>query len=468
MFVNRSKEIKRIKTALQQPKAVLIVVYGRRRCGKSTLLKKVICENDIYFAADLREKSLQIEAFAKSVEKIVTGFSKLKYPDWDSLFHNLKSTLNKKITICIDEFPYLVKNSPELPSLLQNIIDNKINDTYNLILCGSSQQMMQSITLHSTSPLYGRCDEIINVKPMLLGWYNEYFGTSPIVTIEGYSVFGGVPRYWELQKRYQSLADSIKYNILDPDGVLFKEPEILFYDEMRTSVMAFSILTLIGLGCNRLSEIAGRLEKPATQLNRPIKLLIDLGYIRRETPFNTSLKSTKKSLYKISDPFMNFYFSFVIPNKSRLEFGLIDQVWSEIKEKFNQYVSEQWEELCRNAIPRLKIGGKTFNPAQRWWGKGTDRKPMEIDVVAESTDKSVLLLGEAKWINNIQVNKIAGELKAKVKNAPFIRNQKIIYVLFLKQIPAKTSDEMIIITPDDIIREGLGEGLGGLGGLGKV
>lgn len=451
MFVNRSKEIIRIKTALQQKNAVLIIIYGRRRCGKSTLLKKVISENDIYFAADLREKSLQIEAFAKSVEKKVTGFSKLKYPDWDSLFHNLQNTLDKRITIGIDEFPYLVKNSPELPSLVQNIIDNKINDKYNLILCGSSQQMMQNITLNSSSPLYGRCDEILNVKPMLLGWYNEYFRTDARETIEGYSVFGGVPRYWELQKKHPSLADSVKRDVLDPDGVLFKEPETLFYDEMRTSVLAFSILTLIGLGCNRLSEIAGRLEKPATQLNRPIKLLIDLGYIRRETPFNTSLKSTKKSLYKISDPFMNFYFSFVVPNKSRLEFGLIEQVWNEINGKFNQYVSEQWEELCRNAVPRLKIDGKTFNPAQRWWGRGIDRKPMELDVVAESTDKSVLLVGEAKWMNKVSVRKIGNELKAKTENAPFIQNRKLIHVLFLKQKPRKISDDMIVITPAEII-----------------
>ena len=451
MFVNRSKEIKRITTALQQKDAVLIVIYGRRRCGKSTLLKKVIDKNDIYFAADLREKSLQIEAFAKSIEKVVTGFSELRYPDWDSLFHNLKNTLDKKITICIDEFPYLVKNAPELPSLLQNIIDSKINDKYNLVLCGSSQQMMQNITLNSSSPLYGRCSEILNVKPMLPGWYNEYFETNAIETIEGYSVFGGVPRYWELQKKHPSLADSIKYNLLDPDGILFKEPETLFYDEMRTSVLAYSILTLIGMGCNRLSEIAGRLEKPATQLNRPIKLLIDLGYIRRETPFNTSLKSTKKSLYKISDPFMNFYFSFIVPNKSRLEFGLIEEVWNKINEKFNQYVSEQWEELCRNAIPRLNIEGKTFNPAQRWWGKGIDRKPMELDVVAESMDKSTLLVGEAKWMNNISVRKIWNELKAKTKNIPFVQNRKVIPVLFLKQMPVKTTDEIIIITPADII-----------------
>ena len=451
MFVNRIKEIKRIRTALQQESSVLLVVYGRRRCGKSTLLKKVLSENDIYFAADLREKSLQIEAFAKSIGEIVNGFSRLKYPDWDSLFHNLNNILNKRITICIDEFPYLVKNSPELPSLLQNIIDNNINDKYNLILCGSSQQMMQDMTLNNSSPLYGHCNEILNIKPMTLGWYNEYFRTNAIKTIEGYSVYGGVPRYWELQKNQQSLADSIQYNLLDTDGILFKEPEMLFYDEMRTSVMAFSILTLIGLGCNRLSEIAGRLEKPATQLNRPINLLINLGYVRRETPFNTSPKSTKKSLYKISDPFMNFYFSFVVPNKSRLEFGLIEPVWQEINGKLNQYISEIWEELCRNAVPRLKIEGKTFNPAQRWWGNGTDKKPMEIDIVAESTDKSTLLFGEVKWIDNISSERITNELKAKTKNVPFIQNRKVTHVLFLKRIPDKISKEVIIITPADII-----------------
>ncbi len=451
MFINRINEIKRIRTALQQDDPVLLAIYGRRRCGKSTLIKKVICENDIYFAADLRERSLQIEAFAKTIGKVVNGFSKLRYPDWDSLFHNLKNTLNQKITICIDEFPYLVKNSPELPSILQNIIDNNINDKYNLILCGSSQQMMQSITLSSSSPLYGRCDEILNVNPMLLGWYNEYYKKNAIETIEGYSVYGGVPRYWELQKKHQSLADSIKYNLLDPDGILFKEPEMLFFDEMRTSVLAFSILTLIGLDCNRLSEIAGRLEKPATQLNRPINLLIDLGYVIRETPFNTSLKSTKKSLYKISDPFMNFYFSFVVPNKSRLEFGLIEQVWDEINEKFNQYVSEIWEELCRNAVPRLKIEGKTFNPAQRWWGNGIDRKPMEIDIIAESTDKSTLLIGEAKWIDNISVKNITNELNVKINNAPFIQNRKVLQVLFLKQTHENNPNNIIIIKPADII-----------------
>jgi len=451
MFVDRIKEINRLRTALQTDKAVLLAVYGRRRCGKSTLIRKVLTETDIYFAADLREKSLQIEAFAKSIDKVIDGFSKLKYPDWNLLFINLKHTLRQRITISIDEFPYLVKNAPELPSILQNIVDNQQNDMFNIILCGSSQQMMQELTLNGLAPLFGRCTEIINIKPMLLGWYKEYFGTTDIQTIEGYSVWGGVPRYWELQKRHLSLAEAIQYNLLDNDGVLLKEPELLFNDEMRTSVLAFSILSLIGMGCHRLSEIAARMEKPATQLNRPIGLLIDLGYVRREQPFNTSEKATKKSIYKIADPFMNFYFTFIVPNKSRLEFGLAEQVWNEITAKFNLYVSEIWEDLCRQAIPRLQFNNLNFGIASRWWGNGTDNKPIEIDIVAESTDKTSLLFGEVKWSDSMAFESVANELRMKVSKIPFINGKKIVYALFSKISSISNIADTIVLSPKDVI-----------------
>jgi len=291
----------------------------------------------------------------------------------------------------------------------------------------------------------------VNIKPMTAGWYKEYFNTGAIEAIEGYSIYGGVPRYWELLKDRDSIADSVTYHLLDPDGILFREPEMLFYDEMRTSVMAFSILTLVGMGCNRLSEIATRLEKPATQLNRPIKLLMDLDYIKRETPFSVSQKSTKRSLYKISDPFMNFYFTFVVPNKTRLGLGRADEVWKEISGKLDQYVSGIWEELCRNSVPALNINGISFSPAQRWWGTGVNRKPLEIDIVSESADKSTLLIGEAKWTDRDPPEKIFHNLKAKARNLPFVQNRKLLYVLFLKRIPEKVPEDAIIVTAGDVV-----------------
>ncbi len=450
-FVNRHKEIKRISRCLQIKHGKVIVVYGRRRCGKSTLLRRLIRRHDVYFAADLREKYLQIAALAQSIENVIPGFSKVAYPDWESLFLNLNNILKNTITVCIDEFPYLVKNSPELPSILQKIIDGKENKKYHLILCGSSQQMMHSITLDSTSPLYGRCDEIIKINPMSITYLKEFLKVDSVHAVKEYGIWGGVPRYWELRDSQRSFEKAVKYHLLNPDGILFEEPERLFLDEMRTSVQTLSVLSLIGMGSHRISEIAGRLRKPATQLSRLFSLLIELGYIEREIPFGESAKSSKRSLYKIKDPFMSFYFTFILPNKSRLEFGLIDRVWDEIKIQYDSYISYQWEDLCRQAVPFLTLNNIQFNPAARWWGSGNDHTAMEIDIVAESIDKTSILVGEVKWSESISYNKLSEQLQYKAENLPFAGNRNIIKVLFLKKLLKTNDKDTIILTPEDVV-----------------
>ena len=449
MFVNRDKEIKRVKNALGKDQSQLIVIYGRRRCGKSSLLQYVLPAGAVFFSADLREKPLQINALAKQIEQVIPVFSKLIYPDWESLFMNLNTSLNERTVICIDEFPYLVKNSPELPSVLQNLIDNRITGNYHLVLCGSSQQMMHSMVLDKTSPLYGRCDEIIRIRPMSVRYMNEFLGLSAIESIEEYGVWGGVPRYWEIRKQYGTIEEAIKESILDQNGLLYEEPERLFADEMRTSVLAYSILSLIGSGVHRPSEIAARLGKPATQLSRPIGFLVNQGYIRREVPFGENSRTTKRSLYKIDDAFMNFYFTFLVPNKSRLEFDMINQVWEEISERYSQFVSHVWEDLCRKSIPFIEIDGKSFYPAMRWWGTGLSKKQMEIDLLAQSTDGKALLIGEVKWTESVNIERVSHSLNQKIENLPINKPPTIFKAVF-QQLHA-SHPEVYVFTPDDVI-----------------
>lgn len=454
MFVNREKETERLSLALARKENQLIVVYGRRRCGKSTLLRKVLPGDSVYYAADMRESPLQISSLSDQISNLIPGFGKVIYPDWESLLLSLNRSLDKRVTLCIDEFPYIVKNNPELPSVIQRLWDGESLGNLNLVLCGSSQQMMQGIALNSNSALYGRCSEIILINPLNVHHLSIFLKIPAVEAINEYSIWGGIPRYWEIRKTSASLVDAVKYHVLDRHGVLHEEPERLFADEMRTSVQAYSILSLIAGGCHRLSEIAGRLGKPATQLSRILGFLTGLRFIRREVPFGENVKSTKRSLYKIEDPFMDFYFTFILRNKSMLEYGLVDEVWAEIEKKFDQYVSLHWEVLCRRSVPFLEFGDARFIDASRWWGNCKDGRPVEIDIVAGSRDKRSLLVGEVKWSEpgKDRLIDIENQLDGKISGMPFSAGKKIIKALFVKQKPDDYSGNLFVFDASDIIK----------------
>lgn len=450
MFVNREKEIARLEKSLRGAEAQLVVIFGRRRCGKSTLLRKVLSKSSIYFSADMRESPMQLDALAKRIDEFIPGFATPVYPGWDSLFRNLNNVLKSRVTLCIDEFPYLVKNSPELPSVLQNLHDDKAHSNYNIILCGSSQMMMSGLVLDNNAPLYGRADEIMKIQPMSVAHLRKFLDIEALDAVTEYSVWGGVPRYWEIRKAFATLEEALGEQLFNQYAILADEPDRLFSDEIRTSVQAFTLLSLIGMGCHRLSELAARSGKPSTHLSGALAFLTELRYIRREVPFGESVRSTKRSLYKIDDPFLNFYFTFVVPEKSRIELGLSSQVIREVKKRMPQYTSAIWEELCRRSVPFI-IKDTEFAPASRWWGKGTDGTALEIDVVSESTDKKWMLLGEAKWTENSDIEREVAKLNRKSVLLPIKYKHKIKPVLFVKYIPKAIPSGIYVFGPEDVV-----------------
>ena len=448
-FVDRIEESERLKSAINAKKSTFTIVYGRRRLGKSTMIARLLGENDVYYLADQTDAVLQREALAKMVATIIPEFDKVIYPNWNIFFDMLNNRTTQKFTLCIDEFPYLAGSSPDLPSILQNKIDSK-QLKFNLILCGSSQQLMYGLVLEASSPLYGRADTILKIAPLKVPYIQEALSVSAIEAVEEYAVWGGVPRYWELRESYPDLRTAIEGNLLSVNGILYEEPLKLFRDDLKDIVKTSTIMSYVGSGAHRLSEIAGRCGETATNLSRPLAKLISLGYLIKEIPFDENEKSTKKSLYKINDPFMNFYFRFIIPNRSFIEIGRISPILSILDNHFSEYAGDYWEKLCRETISGNKIDGITYGIARRWWGNVSRYERIELDVVAESLDKKHLLVGECKWTTKENSDSLFAQLKEKAEKLPFAKNHKIITKLFLKNLPVGTRTNVLL--PDDLIK----------------
>jgi len=448
-FMNRTREIAKLKRVLCPPDPSLVVIYGRRRCGKSTLLQHVAKKTDIYFLADQQEAPLQIQSLAIEIGRTIPGFGQANYPSWEVLLSALQHQVKKGTTLILDEFPYLVQNSQELPSIIQKLIDNQQNKT-NIIICGSSQRMMQGLVIDSSAPLYGRAIEIIKVRPLEPGWIKKALSLNSIEAVEAYSVWGGVPRYWELAKAYQNQEEACKELVLDRDGILHSEPMRLLLDDMRGASQPHSLLSLIANGSNRLSEIAGRLGKPATSLTRPLANLIELGYIKRDHPFGESPRSSKKTIYRLRDPFLLFWYRIVLPNHSLLEQDLIDAVYAESQNNFKAQAAEIWEEMARKSTAHLNIANIRWKPAQRWWGHGRDGKNMEIDIITESLDNKFLLFGEVKWEEKTNIKATISKLTKSIANFPKQTDKKIIMAVWCKNNKIK-NEEYWIVSPREVL-----------------
>lgn len=451
-FVDRTDETARLQKALVREKSSLVVLYGRRRLGKSTLIKRVLSDSDVYFLADRSEGQHQRALLAKVTAQAFPDFDKVTYPDWESMFRSINYRTDKRFTLCLDEFPYLVEQSPELPSVLQKLVDEK-QLKYNLILCGSSQNMMYGLFLDSTAPLYGRADEIMRLTPIRLPYIQEALNVDAVNAIKEYAVWGGVPRYWELRENNASLNDALWHNILSVNGILYEEPIKLFQDDVKDIVKISTIMSYIGTGANRLSEIASRCNEPATNLSRPLKKLIDLGFLEKDVPFGIDEKNAKKSLYKIADPFMAFYYQFVVPNRSFIELGRRLPIEQALNAHFSEYVSMKWETLCREAVTGNLINGVVYGKAKRWWGSvlNEDKKPqqVEFDVMAESLDKQYLLVGECKWTTQENGKLLTSELLRKATLLPFAKNYTLVPMLFLKNTPKDDIGNALL--PKDVI-----------------
>ena len=461
-FLDRTEELALLKKTLD-PEApqLFAVVFGRRRLGKSTLLKKALNDSDVYYMAGDFVDTMQREMLKTQLAAKVPEQAPADFATWEDMLVMLTSLAKDRFTLCLDECPYMVRHSPELPSVIQRLIDSGALK-YNLVICGSSQRMMQDMVLSQSEPLFGRARIIIDLRPIPIAYLREALSLDAVATIEEYSVWGGVPRYWELREEYPDLKEAVRSTMLSTSGVLYDEPKRLFLDDMTSTVQSESLMSTVAAGANRLSEIASRMGREATALSSPIDRLIRMNYLRRETPFGESPRKSKKSIYRINDPLMDFYYTFIVPNMSAIGRGRRNFVMEEVEAGFGEYVARHWEHLCREAISGNRYAGRRWGEASRWWGSvktGPDIRSMEFDVMAESTDGKAILVGECKWTNPEIASELERKLIEKASLLTFARDKEIVPVLFLKNRPKDypRPESSHILYPDDIIRMAYGE-----------
>ena len=459
-FIDRNKELGRLEAALNGCKGKLLVVYGRRRLGKSRLIKKILKEEDVYYEATKSESATQRLGLAASVALSYHDFDKPTYSTWDSLLSAFNNQCKEGATLILDEFPYLVERDASLPSTIQSIVDSG-SMRYNLLICGSSQRMMQKLVLDGSEPLYGRASEKINLRPIRAQYWWHALNLTAKQVIEEYSVWGGVPRYWVLREQYCSLDNALENLILDEQGPLVEEPEALFLDDTNVIAPYISIMTAIGQGNAKISRIADVVGHKVSELAPVMKNLIAMHYVRKEVPFGEDAEKSKKTLYVIDDPFLDFYYRFVVPARPLLSIDRTDVVLQNIHNHMAEHVGHIWERLCQIAVSGNNMFGHTWNAAAHWWGKvpvfkegrktPTGNRELEFDVVAESMDdKDTILVGECKWKSADHAERLLAQLQEKVKYAPFAKGKKIVYALFLREKPLSTADcEMMF--PEDVL-----------------
>ena len=421
MFVDREKELSILENEYKKDKFRFLVLYGRRRVGKTTLIKHFLNKHKgIYFLATVENEALLIEKF----KNIVADYFKdeflknISLNSFEQIFQYIANR-NEKLIIVIDEFQYLAKVNPAISSIFQKIIDEFLkNKNIFLILCGSIISLMYKETLSYSSPLYGRREANIKLSQLKFKYIKEFFDIDEMIQIELYLILGGVPKYLEIFEYDKDILNSIAKNILDKDSFLYNEAFFLLQDEISEGVTYFSILEVIANGAHKLGERASRLQKPVTNITSFMKKLIDLEIIYKDIPVTENHKS-KKGEYYIKDNFLRFYFSYVFPYRSQLEIGNIEFVLDRLRLTFNEFVGKTYEDLAREYV----LNNFNVIKCGRWWDKDT-----EIDILAIGDEFT--LFRECKWQNRKVTMKILKDLIEKSKKIE-VNDKK--YILFSKK-----------------------------------
>ena len=443
-FIGRQTELDKLNSEYKRDGS-FVVIYGRRRVGKTTLIKEFLKKKTaFYFLATEELESQSMKRLAGVVARTTKNnlLQRATFTDWLDLFQIIADYKpEEKKVLVIDEFPYLVKTNPAFPSVLQNAWDEILKDSnVMLILSGSLIGMMQKHALSYDSPLYGRRTAQMRLSPLP---FTDIYAAQELPfdkAVEQYAVTSGVPKYLEFFEDDRDLEEQLKDTVLSKSGFLYEEPNFLLKSESVTAVNYFSIIKAIADNNHKLGKIAGVLRQETSALTPYLSTLADLGFIEKRTPITEkNPEKSRKGLYFISDHFIRFWFRYVYPYKGELELDNMQIVLDEINKDFiEKFVAFAYEDICRDIFANLcRKEVIPFIPSRigSYWLNDFDGDT-EIDVMAVDYQNKRIFAGECKYHAKPVDAPVYYALKDKIVNAKEIRKAfpgyDVIYGVFSK------------------------------------
>lgn len=382
MFIGRERELRFLEDCYNSNRAELIILYGRRRVGKTETLHHFSQNKEhLYYTCTEIPDIQQLQSFSREILR--TGIPASKYvrefQNWDDALGSIAELpYNGKKLLIIDEFPYMCRKNPSIPSILQKLWDTKLkHENVMLILCGSAMSFIEKEILSEKNPLYGRATGVYKMTAMDFFDASKFFPDySDEDKITAYAVLGGIPHYLAQFDSKASLAENIKKRILTKGCALYSETEFLLKEELRETSYYNLLIQTIAMGSTSLNEIVSKTQMESTKVSSYLRNLIELGIVKREFPFTEKTKKTtahSRGLYKLTDNFFGFWYAFGFSNTNELESGRAEEVYRYVVEPaLPEYVSGAFESVCRQFIERIGNNGQFPFPvasAGRWWGK---------------------------------------------------------------------------------------------------
>lgn len=429
-IIDRKKELELLENIWKNKKNSFLVLYGRRRIGKTTLLKEFIKNKEgLFYIAEDTIKTNQITEFKIALGNYLNDefMQTQNFDSWSGLFTYLSKTINKnkKFFIWIDEFSYLIKNDKSITSTLQKFIDHTLRESnIHLLTSGSLFGIMKEEVLSHSSPLYGRRTNEILLEEIPTKYNFEFLENMNFInSLQTIMVCGGVPQYLQIANSYNNFNDFIEKEFFTKTGYFFRELTFLLSAEFKEIRTYFAILNAISYGNVKPGEIANFIGMNARSIYPYLELLIIYGFIKKEVTFDRP----KEGIYTIKDSFIDFWFNFTYKNRTSIE----RETYKLSKQDLSIFFGKRFEELIRDNLHYFF--NDNFNNIARWW-----YKEIEIDICAINENSKLILFGECKYKDNVDAKQILEELKEKTKHVKWnneTRLQK--YVIFAKSFKDK-------------------------------